>query len=88
MQVLFYFLLEFIGIGLFVMLGVYGIYGSIGFLISLVALALITYSTYNLFKKNMPFRAFITLIVAAFGGPLNASRSDEKLNPKHKKNKK
>ena len=88
MQVLFYFLLEFIGIGLFVMLGVCGIYGSIGFLISLVALALITYSTYNLFKKNMPFRAFINLIIASFGGPINSSYSDEKLKPKYKKNKK
>ena len=84
MLILFYFLLEILGIGLFVMLGVCGIYGFKGFLILLVAIVLMTYSTYNLFKKNMPFRAFILFIKESFGGAIGAMEDDEKLKSKRK----
>lgn len=85
MKMIFYFLLEILGIALFVFLGVNEITGSKGTLISMVGLAMIIYSTYNLFKKNMPFRYFFLFIVELISGSCwSFVERDDKLNSSKK----
>ena len=61
---IFYILLEILGISLFVLLGYFEITGLTGFLISMVGLSMIIYSTYNLYKKSKIFREFICLLLS------------------------